>query len=53
MRLDELIKKLQEMRDYCGNCVVRVDSEDYYTDINHIDRVVYDNDRDRVNIIVD
>lgn len=53
MRLDELIKKLQDLRDKWGDCYVRVDSYIYYTDIHHIDDVVFDHDRDRVNIILD
>jgi len=53
MKVAELIKRLQEMQDYCGDCVVRIDSEDYYTDIHRIDRVAYDRNRDTITILTD
>lgn len=51
MKINELIKKLQNLRDECGNVTVRVDSDLFYTDIHRIDDVRYDHDREVVNII--
>lgn len=37
--LDELIKKLKDIRDQNGNLRVRVDSDEYVQSIHHIENV--------------
>lgn len=36
MRISEIINKLKELQDYCGDVNVRVVSDDYYLSIHNI-----------------
>lgn len=52
MKVSELIKRLESLRDWGGDVDVRVCSNDYCMDVNKIECVVYNGDKDKIEIIV-